>query len=202
MLTIPTSLDTAIFVEIGQPLVWSAILWSALICGVYLLWEMLIAAFSGRKPRASRTLWLIAAALLIGSSILGSELISGPVTFNADSTEWMATTWGGVLSAWGMVMFVPCALVLLVLRTKDSLAVGPVWRVPYVVWWVLGLTVAIAYGSLLALNEQLVGGAAMNTVLMSGGFVLTIVCISSLIAVPAIRTLRARYTVLRRAVRQ
>jgi len=111
MLILPTSMDTAMILEM-PPL--AMVYFSALLCGVFCLWEMLMSVLLGRPPSVSRWVWLGVSALLLASGALLFEPWLGPVTFNSGE---MTTAWSFVLSAWCMALFVPCVLITLVIRT-------------------------------------------------------------------------------------
>lgn len=195
MLIIPTSLSTGILLQIEQPFAWLAITavgYSGVTLGAYSLWEMLMSALVGRKPRSSRLKWLGGATLLLAMAMLGSGLMFGPVTFNADSANWVSTTWGSVLSAWCMAAFVLCVAVLVVLRAIDALNERRLMAMPYFAWWAGGAFVCVAYGLLLTWNGELVGGGATETAVMVGALGLTASGLGSLLAVAVIRALRAR----------
>lgn len=190
MLIIPTSLDTAVLLEIGQPLILTAPVFVSLVVGAYCLWELLLSRITGRGAPVSRWGWLIAAGVLLGAAVGSSATMFGEVTFNADGPDWVSTTWGGVLGVFFMAAYCVCVLIVVVLRGTDAARADRSARLRGVMLWLIGLCVALAYGILLAVNADMPYGSALGTPVRASGFVLTMGGIGSLLAAAAIRRMR------------
>lgn len=191
MLIIPTSLDTAIVLELTQPLVWLAIAYTALAVGAYCLWEMTASSLSGWRPPRSHRIWLASAAALLIAAGVSSSLMFGSVTFNADGADWISTSWGGVLGGAFMGMFTVCVLVLLSLRLVNAVRSGRSGRRLHPLWWLFGLGVMVAYGLLLAWSAQMPYGSAVEDTARVLSFALAISGIGSLLAIAVIRRIRS-----------
>lgn len=192
MLIIPTSLDSAVVFELKQPLVWTVIAYTSLAVAAYCLWEMVASLLLGRSPRLSRWIWLVSAGSVLTATAVLSSAMFGPVTFNADTAQWVSTSWGVVLGGAGMVVFTIFAFVLLVLRTVDAVAASRSGRRSHSLWWLVGLCLMIAYGFLLGLNEQLPYGSQTETAALAATIALVIAGTGSLAAIAAIQRLRRR----------
>lgn len=195
MLIVPTSLDTAILLgmDSGWMPVWSAVdaaTFIFLAAYAYCGWEMLISLLGKSRPRRSRWAWLAVTGVLLISAIIVSDLVVGPVTFNAGQADWISTSWGSVIGQYCVLAFDLCALVLLVMRVVDAIRIGRTGRLPYSVWRLLAFLVTMAYGFLLVLHELQVYGLTLEYAVLVIGFGLTVLAVGSLAAAAVISRMR------------
>lgn len=192
MLIIPTSLRTAIILELGPAADWmnSAVFIFLAACA-YLCWEMLISLLTGEKPESSRWRWLASAGMSLLAAVVLTSLMFGPVTFNAGQANWVSTSWGGVFGQASLLAFAICTLVTLTLRAQDAVRVGRSGHLTYPAWWSLGLLFMMAYGLLLALNEVLSPGSVLQDAARAVGFGLAVCGVGSVVGVFVIRRMRS-----------
>lgn len=195
MLIVPTSLDTALVFQLEYPLVLGALGSASFMAAAYCLSEMLTSAALGNRPRTSRWLWLGGAGALVMSAMASSALLLDSVTFNADGTGWVSTSWGYLLGGYLMAGAGACSMVVAVLRAIDAVETGRNRSRRHMIGWVFGLCTAVTFGLLLALGGDGAYEPGTDAILLVAGLALAIIGVGSPAAAAALRLMRLRQSV-------